>query len=358
MNIVESTGAYDRWLGQRLPVIVKRDLRVKHARMAGDSFSFLRGTFYRWAEVWPELCKELTAAPPVLGVGDLHIENFGTWRDGEGRLIWGINDFDEATTVPYTNDLVRLCTSALIAIVQSRFGTSARRACDAVLEGYVESLRDGGMPVVLAERNRWLRDLALGRLKEQRGYWDKLLALGPPAVKPSGSVRRLLQSAIPDSRLPLRIVHRQAGLGSLGRQRFTALVHWRGGMVAREAKALLASAWWWRRTANLPPVQYAKILSRAVRVADPFLQVHEGWIVRRLAPDCSRVELADLSGVQDECKLLHMMGWETANVHLGSSAQRKAILSDLQKRKANWLCAAARRMRDATVADWRAWRNR
>src|SRR5438128_1735373 len=104
MNIVESTRKYDRWLEKQLGVIVKRDLRVKHQRMGGDRFCFLRATFYRWAEVWPQLCKNLTAAPRVLGVGDLHVENFGTWRDGEGRLIWGINDFDEVTVLPYTND--------------------------------------------------------------------------------------------------------------------------------------------------------------------------------------------------------------------------------------------------------------
>src|SRR5262249_28245927 len=112
MNIVESTRKYDEWLARRL-VILKRDLQVKHRRMAEDPFSFLRATFYRWAQVWPQLCEDLKDGPRVLGVGDLHLENFGTWRDGEGRLIWGINDFDEATTLPYTNDLVRLCTSAL-----------------------------------------------------------------------------------------------------------------------------------------------------------------------------------------------------------------------------------------------------
>ena len=45
------------------------------------------------------------------GVGDLHVENFGTWRDVEGRLVWGVNDFDEAYALPYTNDLVRLVAS-------------------------------------------------------------------------------------------------------------------------------------------------------------------------------------------------------------------------------------------------------
>ncbi len=80
-------------------------------------------------------------------------------------------------------------------------------------------------------------------------------------------------------------------------------------------------------------------------------------MVRRLAPDCSRVELQHLSTVQDECKLLWMMGWETANVHLGSTSQRTAILKDLRSRKGDWLCAAARDMRAATLEDWRKWVN-
>jgi uncharacterized protein (DUF2252 family) len=357
MNVVESTQAYDRWLEQRLN-IVKRDLKLKHRRMAQDPFCFLRGSFYRWAQVWPQLCTELAAAPRVLGIGDLHVENFGTWRDSEGRLVWGINDFDEAATVAYTNDLVRLCTSALIAIGESRLATPARRACESVLEGYTESLRSGGMPLVLAERNRWLRDIAVGRLKEQRSYWQKLLALEPEPARLAAAERRLLQGAMPERRLAFRLVHRQAGMGSLGRRRLTALAHWRGGTVAREAKALTTSAWWWFREASAEPVQYSRIISRAVRVADPFLQIHEGWVVRRLAPDCSRVELVHLTGVQDECKLLRMMGWETGNVHLGSQRSRKAILSDLRGRPEGWLCAAARRMRDATVVDWREWRGR
>jgi uncharacterized protein (DUF2252 family) len=356
MNIVESTRHYDRWLAQRLPAVVKRDLRVKHQRMAQDAFSFLRATFYRWSQVWPQLCPELSKAPRVLGIGDLHLENFGTWRDGEGRLIWGVNDFDEAASLPYTNDLVRLCTSALIGIAQARLLTSARRACESVLEGYVESLRSGGMPVVLAEHNRWLRDLAVGRLKEQRTYWDKLLALKPVSTRPGPAVRRLLQGALPERRLEHRIVHRRAGLGSLGRQRFTALAHWRGGMVAREAKPLTTSAWWWLAGGEPRPIQYLKICRNAVRVADPFLAVKDGWVIRRLAPDCSRIELEHLLTVQDECKLLWMMGWETANVHLGSSQQRAAIISDLRSRKGDWLSVAARRMRAATSEDFRAWR--
>jgi hypothetical protein len=103
---------------------------------------------------------------------------------------------------------------------------------------------------------------------------------------------------------------------------------------------------------------YSRIIARAVRVPDPFLQVHDGWVVRRLAPDCSRVELARLAGASDECKLLWMMGWETGNVHLGTPRQRDSVLRDLRRRKADWLRVAARRMRDATMNDWRQWRDR
>ena len=63
----------------------------------------------------PSIKADLATGPEVLAVGYLHIENFGTWRDAEGRLVWGINDFDEACRMPYAIDLVRLAASAVIA---------------------------------------------------------------------------------------------------------------------------------------------------------------------------------------------------------------------------------------------------
>src|ERR1700722_17096997 len=103
MNIHESTRQYEQWLGKRLPLI-PRDLKQKHTAMASAIFPFFRATFYRWMERWPEVCPEADKAPKVLAVGDLHVENFGTWRDAEGRLVLGINDFDEAASLPYTLD--------------------------------------------------------------------------------------------------------------------------------------------------------------------------------------------------------------------------------------------------------------
>jgi hypothetical protein len=92
-------------------------------------------------------------------------------------------------------------------------------------------------------------------------------------------------------------------------------------LIAREAKALLPSACVWagKKKDNHP--QYEKIVKQAIRCPDPFLQLRKGFLVRRLAPDRSRVELTMLPKGRDERKLLEAMGRETANVHLGQPAR-------------------------------------
>src|SRR5215471_12638948 len=115
MKFSIATEQYEAWLGRRLRLL-QPDLDLKHREMRGTPFPFLRATYYRWAQTWAGICGAAAKAPKVLAVGDLHIENFGTWRDIDGRLIWGINDFDEAYPLPYTLDLVRLATSAHLAI--------------------------------------------------------------------------------------------------------------------------------------------------------------------------------------------------------------------------------------------------
>jgi uncharacterized protein (DUF2252 family) len=178
--------------------------------------------------LFPVLCPKLAGAPKVLGVGDLHVENYGTWRDAEGRLVWGINDFDEACPLPYTNDLVRLATSAWLAIEAGALALGRGAACTVILEGYAAGLKYGGREVVLEERNRWLRDAVTSRLRDPAKFWQKLAAQ-PMVRNVRAEVRSLLEEALPEGRLELCIVHRQSGLGSLGRLRFTALRTGAGG---------------------------------------------------------------------------------------------------------------------------------
>ena len=78
---------------------------------------------------------------------------------------------------------------------------------------------------------------------------------------------------------------------------------------------------------------------------------------RRLAPDCSRIDLAMFPKEKEESKLLYAMGWETANLHIGSG-KRRQLLADVRRRKDNWLHKAAVSMVAATKSDWQEWRGR
>ena len=350
MNIVKATARYEDWLEKRLTVI-PADVSWKHSQMAAGVFPFLRATYYRWAQTWEKVCGPVARAPSALAVGDLHVENFGTWRDIEGRLIWGINDFDEVFPLPYTNDLVRLATSAFFSIE----GGEAF-VCDTLLAGYAAALEAGGCPFVLAERHPHLREMASARLHQPEKFWDKLHSQPDLAGKvPAGAIKALA-ALMPEGGIDWRIVHRIAGLGSLGRQRFVALANWRGGSLAREAKALAPSACVWaERGKGTDRIRYREMLDSAVRCRDPFVSVRARWIVRRLAPDCSRIELSSLPREREAARLLHDMGWETANIHLGSLKSR-TLLADQKKRPRGWLKQAATAMRKAVVADWGDWK--
>jgi hypothetical protein len=319
--------------------------------MRESPFVFLRGTFYRWMQVWPVHCPALDTAPKVLCVGDLHLENFGTWRGVKGRLVWGINDVDEACKAPYTLDLVRLATSVVLAIREGHLALSERAACAAILDGYTASLDQGGQPFLLAGGHPWLTRVVRHRERNPERYWKKLQA-SPPAT---GRVpRQALLAALPDAKARVAFVHRIAGVGSLGRQRFVAIATGAGKLDAREAKALLPSAAAWARGKAHPRIHINDLLSHAVRVIDPSFVLEGPWMIRRLAPDCARIELADLAETRDERKLLHAMGWETANLHLGS--KRRAIATHVRRQGVRWLEDAARAMAAATVDDWRAFR--
>ncbi len=354
MKIRPATAQFESWLFGLIE-LVKKDLDLKHRNMRESAFLFLRGTFYRWAQLWPQVSADLASAPKALAVGDLHVENFGTWRDAEGRLAWGINDFDEVWWLSYPNDLVRLASSANLAIRESRLALGREEAAEAILEGYTKALEADGRPFVLAEGHPALREMAIYRLKDPLPFWEKLDALPKADKVPAGAVKAL-RRLLPDPHLPLRISHRVAGEGSLGRQRFVAVTEYQGGRIAREAKAAAPSACFWAQgEKGSSEVLYQKILDRAIRCADPYVKLKGRWILRRLAPDCARIELSALPAQRDEIRLLRAMGWETANVHLGT-LKAGAIRRDLAQRPAKWLFRAAARMTEAIGEDWEAWR--
>jgi hypothetical protein len=253
-------------------------------------------------------------------------------------------------------DLVRLATSVHLAIAASRLTLQLGQACKLILSGYSECLAAGGEAFVFGERHPALREMAVARLKDPKRYWDKLHTL-PTLDRPiPSSALKGLRGQLPEAGLELRIAHRIAGLGSLGRRRYLALAHWRGASVAREAKELTISAWRWAQSRKVKGgIFYQEIVDRSIRCPDPFVRQQGRWILRRLAPDCSRIELSSLPAKHDASRLLQAMGWETANVHLGS-CEARVLSQDLRRRGPRWLHAAALKMVRSTLEDWEEWR--
>ena len=351
--IVAVTTDYERWLRQRVDV-VEADIETKHKLMTGSLFAFLRATFYRWASLWPEVCPDLAKAPRLLAVGDLHVENFGTWRDAEGRLVWGVNDFDEVANMPYAVDLARLVTSVMLAKHENELAIDAGGAATAVLEGYTEALEAGGNPFILEESHPGLRAMALGAERDPTHFWPKLTKLAP--VTPPKRIQRLLERSLPGQDGDVIFAHRTAGVGSLGRPRYVATALDNGGLVAREAKAWLPSAWGWARGRVKERALAVRLLKRSVRQSDPYYAVEHGWVVRRLGPHCGRIELAHFPKRRDERLILRDMGRETANLHLATPDQRQTVLRDLSERGPDWLLKAAQAMAKATEQDWQMFR--
>lgn len=361
MNIVEATNGYETWLAKAISSpLDPADLDYKHQRMADpvDPFPFFRGTYYRWVGRWAEAAGPLARAPRVLAVGDLHVENFGTWRDADGRLCWGINDFDEADDLPYTIDLVRLAASVRFGKKSGAMEIKQGAACEAILCGYRDCLKASGRPFVLEEHHTHLRAIAMSVERDPAAFWAKMTKLlGDPPVTLPADAQAAIAEVLPATGLTLQYrVRPRAGVGSLGRLRYVALTNWAGGWVCREIKSTAPPATAWAAGSGNPArSRMVEVVSRAVRAPDPFYRPGPVWVARRLGPRATRIELANLASAEIG-RVLNAMGAEVGNVHLGTPGAAPAILADLATRPAGWLEEAARTLADLIEKDWTAWR--
>ncbi|HLK13718.1 MAG TPA: DUF2252 family protein [Fimbriimonadaceae bacterium] len=358
MKISKATAKYEAWLRQVIPV-VEPDLDFKHEQMRSGAFPFFRATFYRWLQRFKaEVDSE--GAPKVLAVGDLHVENFGTWRDAEGRLVWGINDFDEAGELPYTQDLIRLASSVELAVDAGHLSLEPPDACQAIVEGYRDALESAGRPFVLEADHGWLRRLATGVERAPDRFWAKMKGLPKLEETPVEAGLAALRASLVPQPAEWDLRSRRAGLGSLGHPRYVALVELRGAPIAREAKLLAPSSIDWVRdpeSSPQTPIAYRQVVTGAVRSPDPFLLFSGPWVVRRLAPSCSRIELAMLPAEREELKLVRAMGFELGNVHLGSPKRVRPILKHLDKQAKKWLRKASESVTVAVVKDFETFRS-
>lgn len=332
-DIETSTAKYEKWLGRRLRgQLIDDDLKEKHKKMKAGPFPFLRATYWRWAEIMREGGFEIIArAPRALAVGDIHLENYGVWRDQDGRLVWGVNDFDEAAEMPYICDLLRLAVSAALAPIA--WSASVPNICASIARGYKDGLKKPGA-FVLDRDNAWLRQQFEVDNGERAEFWAKIAKRrqkaqesnskgkksksGSKSIEPPKPYREALIERLPDASSEPEFWPSDAGTGSLGRPRWVAYACWRSAPVIREAKAVVPSAWTYAAGTDTDEILCESAANGRFRAPDPCYRLSNSIVLRRLSPNSRKLEVESYGAVLIDPRMLRLMGHELANIHLGT----------------------------------------
>ena len=224
-------------------------LAMKYAKMAQSPFIFLRGACHLFYPALPA-SPLFHQAPLAWSCGDLHFENFGSYK-GDNRLVYfDINDFDEAALAPASWDLLRLLTSIRCGADELHVtADEAHAVSQSCLDAYRQALGKG--------KPLWVeRDTAGGLIKDlldnlqnckRVDFLDKRTTLKngrrrlkldgvkalPATDQQKSSVSDFLQhyaAAQPDPKFftVLDVARRIAGTGSLGVERYVVLVEGKG----------------------------------------------------------------------------------------------------------------------------------
>lgn len=354
-SVVERIAAYNR--GREL-----ERLALKYHALRQSPFAFLRGTCHLFHADLPD-DRLLVGAPLVWACGDLHLENFGTYK-GDNRLVYfDLNDFDEGALAPCTWEILRLQTSILVAAPQ--FGVEpklARGLAKNCLSAYRQALqagkarwidRDGATGLIgdlfdsLKSRKR--RDFVESRT-ELKGKRRLLRTDGKRAlpVTPEDRDKVLAFMAAFAAQqenaaffTPLDVARRIAGTGSLGVERYVILVEGKGGVDGHyllDLKQSLPSALLPRLKVKQPAwaseaERVVAVQERLQAISPAFLRAVElagkPFVLKALQPSQDRV---DLGSPQVKSALLlemlasfgHLAAWD----QLRASGRQGAATAD------------------------------
>ncbi|WP_454763903.1 DUF2252 domain-containing protein [Cupriavidus campinensis] len=370
-------------------------LSLKYKLMRAGPFAFLRGTCHLFYERLPG-ADVLRKSPLAWISGDLHFENFGSYK-GDNRLVYfDINDFDEACLAPCTWELVRFLTSVLVGTAS--LGVSRAEAmalCYTALEAYTATLRTG--------KARWIeRDTAEGmvgelldqlkgrarvdlldRRTELKGRKRILRLDGKKALPVTGKQREKVAAFMaefartqdnPGFYRMLDVARRIAGTGSLGLDRYVILIEGKGspnGNYLLDLKEAAPSAvarhlhnqqpGWESEAQRVVEVEW---WSQAVPAAFLRAVMLEGrpYILRALQPVDDRVALAGWNGKLPRLELvMKNMAELTAWAQLRSGGrQGSAVIDELiafgsQKKWPGALIEIAQQCASQADEDWRTY---
>ncbi|HEY6896319.1 MAG TPA: DUF2252 domain-containing protein [Rhodocyclaceae bacterium] len=367
-------------------------LALKLQKMRADPFVFLRGSCHLfYARIPP--APVFDQAPVTWVCGDLHLENFGSYK-GDNRLVYfDLNDFDEAALAPCTWELARFLASVHLGVVSLGVNRAEAGAlCQTFVDAYAAALAEGKARWVECETADGLvRDLLDGLQKRKRGdYLDSRTELkgktrriridGRKALAASEAdqarVKAWLKTFAATQENPeffrvLDVARRIAGTGSLGVERHIVLVEGKGspeGNYLLDIKEALPSS----LPANgriRPPAwtsQAQRVVSvqqRMQAVSMAFLNAVEingkSFVLRGLQPSEDRVALEAWKGKLRRLEsVLTTMGQLTAWAQLRSGGRDGSAIADELidfGRRSDWqkpLLDVAELCAKQTTADW------
>lgn len=338
-------------------------LAMKYQKMRSDPFLFLRGSCHLFYARLPRHEVIYAQAPSVWLCGDLHLENFGSYKGDNSLTYFDINDFDEAALGPCTWDLIRFLTSVLLGTQSLGLKDADQRVlCSVFLDSYAKSLqeakarwvdRDASESMVhhllasLGQRTRPefldTRTIVKGNKRKLRVDGQKAL---PCTAEARTAVTRFLDHFAQGQIEPgffevLDVARRIAGTGSLGVERFVILIEGKGSPDAnylldlKEARPSALDPWldtpqpaWESEAARVVTLQ-----KRSQAISMAFLHAVEmdgkPFILRGLQPSEDRIALdhwrEKLSHLESLMQTMaNIVAWD----HLRGSGQQGSAIAD------------------------------
>lgn len=298
-------------------------LRLKYRAMRASAFAFFRGSAHLFYDRLPR--NGIFRSPLVWSCGDLHLENFGSFKADNRLVYFDINDFDEAALAPASWDLVRMVSSLRVAADNVTVRKSeAEGLCSLFVESYATALGLGKEYWVERDTAEGLVRSLLEGLKTRRradflnsrtqmkGKVRRLRTDGIKALSPSNEQRVLVEAFMagfaltqpePDFYEVLDVARRIAGIGSLGVDRYAILVTGKGspdGNYLLDLKEAMPSVLASRVAARQPqwPTEAHRVVTvqrRLQAVSPAFLQpvllAESCYVLRALQPSEDRVTL-------------------------------------------------------------------
>jgi len=223
--------------------------REKHDRLSSSVFSFFRGTARLYfARTTP---RDRSLPRPLL-CGDPHPENFGVMQGTDGKLVFGLNDFDEAKPGPFTWDVSRAMTGLALAAAEHGLSPDAAdKALRSFAKRYVKTLRahakDASDDGRITEKNapRVVQDLltSTAKTRSRKKFLKKLVSDGQfketDELKRAPHLRASVEAALQtyaskrdegDAFFKVKDIAVKSGSGtaSLGKTRMWVLVEGKG----------------------------------------------------------------------------------------------------------------------------------